>query len=207
MEKTGRYLELLRGGLFLMTLGLGLFINFQPYIDWPRIILFLGIVGIGFGPNFHAPLIALQTRLQPADVAAGTATFGFVRMLSGAIGVVLGQVIFQSQMQIHNSDLLGAGVSPDVVANLAKGSAISSTTGANSSDLDPAIRLAKTESFSKMWILYTLISAMGLLASMGIRKVKLSREHEEFRTGLTSSGSEGDSISKSESKSKSEDMV
>ena len=62
MHKSGRYLELLRGGLLLMTIGLGLCINFPSYTSWPRIIAFLVIIGIGFGPNFHAPLIALDRK-------------------------------------------------------------------------------------------------------------------------------------------------
>jgi hypothetical protein len=189
MEKTGRYLELLRGGLFLMTVGLGLCINFPSYISWPRIICFLVVIGIGFGPNFHAPLIALQTRLQPKDVAAGTATFGFVRMLAGAFGVVLGQVIFQGQMQGHLASMIAAGVPRSEAEQLAKGSAIAVGSANSTSDVataawESAVRQAKTNSFSRMWILYTVISALGLLASLGIRKAKLSRKHEEFRTGL-----------------------
>jgi hypothetical protein len=196
MEKTGRYLELLRGGLLLMTIGLGLFINFPEYLSWPRIICFLVIVGIGFGPNFHAPLIALQTHLEPKDVGAGTATFGFVRMLSGAIGVVLGQVIFQSQIRTHAKSLLNAGIPSSVIADLMRGSTISTTTGYDSSlssTQNFLIRQAKAQSLSKMWILYTLISAMGFVASLGIRKKALTRDHEEFKTGLSlSSNSESE---------------
>jgi MFS family permease len=189
MEKTGRYLELLRGGLMLMTLGLGLFISFPDYISWPRIICFLVIVGIGFGPNFHAPLIALQNHLEPKDVGAGTSTFGFVRMLAGAIGVVLGQVIFQSQMRTHTQSFFDAGVPASLVADLARGSTISTSTGSDlglSLAQNTLIRQAKTQSLSKMWILYTLLSGLGFLASMGIRKKALSRDHEEFKTGLSS---------------------
>lgn len=206
MGKTGRYLELLRGGLFLMTIGLGLCIDFPSQTSWPRIICFLIITGIGFGPNFHAPLIALQTRLQPKDVAAGTATFGFVRMLAGAFGVALGQVVFQGQMQSHLKSLIAKGVPQSVAEQLAMGSAIAtgnvtSTTGVALAGWTLAVQQAKTESFSRMWILYTVISALGLLASLGIRKANLSREHEEVKTGLetvkpascsTMAGSEGE---------------
>jgi hypothetical protein len=167
--------------------GVGLFINFQPYLSWPRIIVFLIIVGIGFGPNFHAPLIALQSKLQPRDVAAGTATFGFIRMLSGAIGLVLGQVIFQGRMQTQSRSLLDAGIPRDVVASLGRGSAISSTTGFNglTSAQDYMIRQIKTEAFSRMWILYTVMSFLGLLASMGITKQVMTTTHEEVKTGIS----------------------
>ena len=114
MERSGRYLELLRGGLMLMVLGLGLFIDFPAYRSYVRLVLFLAVLGLGFGPNFHAPLLALQTRIRPADLAAGTATFGFVRMVSGAVGVVLGQVVFQGCMRASLGRFQDAGVPTDL---------------------------------------------------------------------------------------------
>lgn len=47
------------------------------------------------GPNFQAPLIAIQTTVKPSDIATATGTFGFIRQLSTSISVVLGGVIFQ----------------------------------------------------------------------------------------------------------------
>ena len=202
MEKTGRFLELLRGGLVLLTVGVGLCINFPDYVSWPRIIMFLVLIGIGFGPNFHAPLLALQTRLEPNDVAAGTATFGFVRMLAGAFGIVLGQIIFQGQMQAHFGSMQAAGVPEDILSGLVKGSSVSLSTSLGPSEGDSAVRLAKAQSFSRMWILYTVVAALGLLASMGIRKGTLSREHEEVKTGIAPLTSETDSIVMTEMRSK-----
>lgn len=59
IEKTGRFLEVLQAGLALMTLGIGLLTSFQSKREIAKIIGLLVVVGIGFGPNFHAPLIAL----------------------------------------------------------------------------------------------------------------------------------------------------
>ncbi|KAF2404260.1 hypothetical protein EJ06DRAFT_194348 [Trichodelitschia bisporula] len=188
MQKTGRYLELLRGGMALMTLGLGLFIMLPPHLDWSRVIPFLVLVGIGFGPNFMAPLIALQTRLPPADVALGTATFGFVRMLSGAVGVVLGQVVFQSQMERQFDRLREAGIGESIVEALARGGAIAEAPARLTDVQDELVRSVKTGSMAKMWILFTVVSGIGLLASFGISKVKLSSEHVEVKPGLGSSG-------------------
>lgn len=63
IERTGRYLEVLQAGLALMTLGVGLLISFTSTKNMGQIIGYLIVLGIGFGPNFHAPLIALQTRI------------------------------------------------------------------------------------------------------------------------------------------------
>jgi hypothetical protein len=187
MEKTGKYMELLRGGLLLMTIGIGLCISFPDYVSWPRIVFFLMIIGLGFGPNFQGPMTALQAHLEAKDQGAGMTTLSFLRMLSGAIGLVVGQVIFQRQMQLHLPSLADAGIPSDLLEGLARGSAISSTKEVLASlpeNLVDLIRQAKTDSFSKVWIFYTAVSFVGLLASFGIQKKKLSNEHEEVKTGL-----------------------
>jgi hypothetical protein len=120
-------------------------------------------------------------------------------MISGAIGVVLGQVVFQGQMQMRLKDLERTGLPKSIVASLASGSAISTTTiSTNFTTVQNAmIREAKAQSFSKMWILYTVISFLGLIASMGIGKNDMSTKHEEHKTGLGLS-----SITESEKESK-----
>ncbi len=94
IERTGRFLEVLQAGLFFMTLGVGLLTLFNTTTHLGTIIGFLIIIGLGFGPNFGAPLIALQTRIREEDIATGVSAFGFVRMVFGAIGVVISQVVF-----------------------------------------------------------------------------------------------------------------
>ncbi|KAF2737396.1 MFS general substrate transporter [Polyplosphaeria fusca] len=178
IEKTGRYLEVLQAGLALMTLGVGLLIDFSPTINLAKIISYLIIIGIGFGPNFGAPLIALQKRIQPHDIAAGISAFGFVRMVSGAIGVVVGQVVFQVLMRPHQPDFVAAGLTTDFAARLAGGQAISEAPAVQ--DLPAAerdvVRAGMTEALRATWIVYTVVSALGLLVSFGIHREKLQRE-------------------------------
>jgi hypothetical protein len=200
MGRTGKYIELLRGGLFLMTLGVGLCINFPEYFSWPRVALFLLIVGLGFGPNFEAPMIALGASLPAEDQGAGTTVLSFFRMLSGAIGVVMGQVIFQSRIQSHLPSLIDAGVPSDMIEGLARGSAISSSKAAMDSlpeNLLILVRQAKAEGFSKVWVAYTVVSFLGFLASWGIKKKTMSDQHEEVRTGLASAQPSGSSSTES----------
>jgi MFS family permease len=61
IKKTGKYLPLIWAGMFLMTLGFGLFIDYDVNSSWAKIIIYQIIAGIGVGPNFQAPLIALQS--------------------------------------------------------------------------------------------------------------------------------------------------
>jgi hypothetical protein len=61
IKKTGKYLPLIWFGMFMMTLGFGLFIDFGVNSSWAKIIVYQIIAGIGVGPNFQSPLIALQS--------------------------------------------------------------------------------------------------------------------------------------------------
>lgn len=186
IRKTGRYLEVIIFGFLFSTLGFGLFICFPAHISWSRIIIFEIVAAFGIGPNFQAPLIALQTRIAPKDIATATSTFSFARSIAAAMSVAIGQVVFQNELQKHTSSLLAAGVPSGLVASLAKGAAVSSTSVIAA--LPPSQKMlvheATTNSLSKMWILFTCASALGLLASLGIGKQELSRQHVEHRIGL-----------------------
>ncbi|KAF1951550.1 MFS general substrate transporter [Byssothecium circinans] len=178
IDKTGRYLEVLQAGLALMTVGVGLLIAFTTSLNVGMIIGFLIVIGIGFGPNFHAPLIALQTRIQESDMGSGTSAFGFVRMVSGAIGVVVGQVVFQILMRPHFADFTNAGISSDFAHALAGGQSISQAERVAQLPEGQrfVVRSGMTAALKGVWIFYTVVSALGLLVSFGIARKKLGGE-------------------------------
>ena len=169
-----------------MTFGVGLFIDLPAYANWARIIIFQILAGLGTGPNFLAPLIALQTLVAPEDIATATATFSFVRQLSTAISVVIGGVVFQNEMQKQYATLLSSGVSPQFVSLLTGGSAASSTTLVQDLPVaqQSAVRNAYTDSLQKMWILYVCVGIVGFFASMAIKRQELNKQHETIETGL-----------------------
>lgn len=61
IRKTGQYLPCIWFGLTFMLAGFGTFIDLGPHSSWAKIIIFQIIAGIGVGPNFQSPLIALQS--------------------------------------------------------------------------------------------------------------------------------------------------
>lgn len=172
IRKTGRYLEPIWAGMVIMTLGFGLFIDLNATSSWAKIILYQIVAGIGVGPNFQSPLIALQTMIQPRDIATATATFGFTRNLATSISVVIGGVVFQNGMQLQLPALRQAlGTS---TANLLSGS----SAGANLMIVDrlpPAQREAATTAFAtalkKLWILYVALSVVGIFVSAFISEL------------------------------------
>jgi hypothetical protein len=185
IRKTGKYRPPIWFGLFVMTLGFGLFIDLETTRNWPKIIIFQIIAGIGVGPNFQAPLIALQTLVARSDIAAATATFGFTRNLSTSISVVIGGVIFQNQVQKKQQMLIDA-LGSQVASELSGGSAGASVDIIKS--LPAAERLVARAVFfdalRTMWIQYVAWAALGLFVSFFIGSQQLAKDHTTARTGL-----------------------
>ncbi|OGM43879.1 putative MFS drug transporter [Aspergillus bombycis] len=185
IKKTGRYRELIVGGLFFMTLGYGLLIDLKYYASWPRIIIYQLIAGFGSGPVFQAPLVALQANIHRGDVAAGTSTFGFLRQTSAAMSIVLGTVVYQNVLH-QQMPKISAAIGPE------KATALASSFSGSQGDLIKALPEAQknvvlkayTFTLSRMWIFYTAIIGFGLLVSLLIRPVVLSKAHTFTKTGL-----------------------
>lgn len=185
IKRTGRYREPIWFGMFMMTLGYGLFIDLPPYPSWSRIIIFQIVAGIGVGPNFQSPLIALQATVKPSDIATATATFGFTRQLATSLSVVLGGVVFQNQLT-KKAASLRRQLGPEIAAQLS-----SSGSGSNTQflkTLNPTqkkiVNEAYTSSLRIMWIFYVAIAAFGICCSLFIVQRKLSKTHEKAKTGL-----------------------
>ncbi|RMZ76158.1 hypothetical protein DV738_g5120, partial [Chaetothyriales sp. CBS 135597] len=185
MKKTGLFREPIWFGLAVMTLGFGLFIDLPDHKEWSKIIIYQMIAGVGVGPNFQAPLIALQSHLKGHDIAVGTATFGFVRNIATSLSIVLGAVVFQNELKKHTATLVQA-VGPELGHRLAT-SAFGITSGqlhSLTSDQRHVISSVYTRSLKIMWIFYTAFSGAAIVVSLFIKKKELSREHETTKTGL-----------------------
>lgn len=187
MKKTGMYKLPIVAGLFIMTLGFGLFIDLGPKANWAKIVCFQIIAGIGVGPNFQAPLIALQTNIEPRDIGAATSTFSFLRQLGTSISVVIGGVVFNNEMQKQQPRLVRE-LGPETAALLSGSSAASNVyqlDKLSGREADIA-RDAYWNALQKMFIVYTCFCFVGFLMSFGVRQITLSKEHKEHKTGLKS---------------------
>ncbi|KAI1912319.1 hypothetical protein LOZ61_003324 [Ophidiomyces ophidiicola] len=185
IRKTGDYLWIMRISLVIMTLGYGLLIDLKPYASWPRIIIYQLIAGIGIGPNFQAPLIAIQSVVKPSDVASATSTFGFTRQLSTSTSLVFGSVVFQNVMKQSASKIreaLGPELAPAFLGTIA-GSNIESLHLLNDAQKH-VVFVEYTHALSRLWVFYTVVGVLGCLFSLGIKKKELSQKHEVTKTGL-----------------------
>ena len=187
MRKFGRYRESIVFGMIFLVLGIGLFIDLKSYPSWPRIIIYQILAGIGAGPNFQSPLLALQANTLPNDMAVATATFAFMRQLATSVSVVLGSVIYQNVLidQIHSvvERVIGSVKADQLVASFA-GSDKSLILSLPDRFQRRVVLNAFTLALSRMWIFYTAVSALGVLLCWFVRPIEMSKRHVHVRVGL-----------------------
>lgn len=189
IHRIGRYREFIWAGTTLLTLGTGLYIYFGADTS-VAVVIGLEIVS-AFGPSllFQAPMVAIQNSVSQVDTAAATASFGFVRGIAMALSVVVGGVVFQNSMDAQQSSLAAAGLSESVLKALS-GSQAAANVGIPRSIQDASQRQAVLEAFAwsmrNMFILYTCLAAVAMVASVFIEHRKLNTEHTETKTGIPS---------------------
>ncbi|KAK2060348.1 hypothetical protein LY76DRAFT_510135 [Colletotrichum caudatum] len=185
IRKTGNYLYLIVGGMLVATLGFGLFRDLPFDRDLARIVLYQVVAGLGIGPNFQAPLIAVQTSVGPRDIAAATSAFGFVRQMGTSISVVVGGVVFNNEMQKQHARLR-AELGPALAGELSGSSAASSVgvvAGLRGGEARVA-RGAYLDALKTMYVVYAAFAGLGLATSLFIGQKRLSKKHTEHKTGL-----------------------
>lgn len=185
MKKYGHAVPFVWGGMAIIVLAQGLYIDFPAKMSLGRIIGYQVVAGIGLGPNFQALIVSLQSHLRTNDIATATSTFGFVRNMANSVSVVIGGVIFHSQSKAGLSKLSSV-LSPETIAALKGSSAGAATDIVKALPDNERIPVlgAYTHGLKVMWIFYTAMAAMGMLASFMMQTKLLTKEHEITKTGL-----------------------
>jgi hypothetical protein len=185
VKYTGLFLPPIYFGMSFLILGTGLYIDLPPYTSFVRVIIYQIIVGLGSGPNFQAPLIALHSGVEPRDTAAATSMFNFARNMGTAISVVIGGSIFQNQIAARH-DQLYAVLPPAIAHQLSGGNVGGARDIVNMlpPEQQTVVKTVYTDSLRTLWIFYTVIAMVGLVASLFIKKKVLSTTHKIHKTGL-----------------------
>ncbi|KAK1060863.1 hypothetical protein LTR74_011554 [Friedmanniomyces endolithicus] len=185
IKKTGMFPPPIYLGMFLLTLGYGLFVDFDANSSWAKLILFQLIAGFGIGPLFQAPIIALQAHIKPRDIGTATATLGFVRQLATSTSVVIGEVVFQNRMAKKSAQLTQL-LGPQLAQQLGGGNAGANTGIINSlpAAQRDVVRTYFADSLQPMWIMYCCVAAVGIVCAAFVRRKVLTSEHEETKTGM-----------------------
>ncbi|KAK4122078.1 MFS general substrate transporter [Parathielavia appendiculata] len=186
LKKTGRYLDCIHLGFGLLVLGVGLFLDLPSSTNWPKIILYQILSGFGIGLNFQPPLIALQNNVPVGDNAAATASFGLVRNVASAIGVVIGSVAFANKMndqQDQLRDTLGSFNSTLFTGSNAQANVLLIKTLPDDSHQE-LLRHVFCISLRSIWIIAVSFAGTALLISLLIKHKNLQSKHVEVKTGL-----------------------
>ncbi|KAF2472331.1 MFS transporter-like protein [Lindgomyces ingoldianus] len=187
IHRTGRFRELIWTGTVLLCIGFGLFISFTAHTTKAQVIGFQILAGGGSGLLFETPLIAVQSQVAQDDVATATSTLNFIRNMALAISVVIGGTIFQNSMDDRASSLRAAGL-PLPLLNNFSGKSAAANVMLGSTLENPAWELAIKESFAwairNMWICFTGIAFLGVVAGVFIEDAHLGTEHTETVTGI-----------------------
>ncbi|KAK8034237.1 hypothetical protein PG993_009232 [Apiospora rasikravindrae] len=174
VKRTGDYLIPIRAGAVVMTVGTGLYIYLDATTNWAKIIVFLFVAGLGAGPLFQTPMLALQSHLDPHDIAASVSAMQFIRNLCTSISIVMGSVLLQRTLG-------GEGLS-EGVGQGAGGEGPSKETYIS------ALRI--------MWIFYTAWCGVLIVLTWLIKGRNIKAD-----TGKSRGGSEASDTEKGEHKS------
>ncbi|KAJ6092093.1 MFS multidrug transporter-like protein [Penicillium canescens] len=185
IKKTGRFLDCIRAGFIILLLGVGLLYDLPRSRTWSKIIIYQIIAGFGVGLNFQPPMIALQSNVPAQDNAAATASFGLVRNVASAIGVVLGSVAFANKMNAREDSLVDAlGPAKAVLFSGSNAQANVLLIDTFPTSQQKIIRDAFWASVRDIWILAISFAAAALLVCFFIRHKTLEKEHVEVKMGL-----------------------
>ncbi|TVY58522.1 MFS-type transporter [Lachnellula cervina] len=187
IKKTGNFRWPIVVGLPVMALGFGLMTYLGDEAHWDRIIIFQIIAGLGSSTGFQAPLVALQTNIEPQDIGAATAAYSFARQIGTSGCVVLGGVVFSNVMNSQQARLKSA-LGPQLASQFTGGDAFASVPliAPLPTDQQQVVRAAYWDALQKMFILYACVAFTGFIISLFIRQTTLSQEHSEHKTGLQS---------------------
>lgn len=97
LSKYGRYKPIHLVSFAIMTLGVGLFLNFDSGSGLAKVVLYQCVAGFGSGALLTCMLPAIQAALPPSETSTVTATWGFVRAYGYIWGIAIPTSIFNSR--------------------------------------------------------------------------------------------------------------
>ncbi|KAF2435508.1 putative MFS transporter [Tothia fuscella] len=187
MHRYSAYRGLIIVGSVLMTVGTGLYIMFDAETSIAMIIGLQFIAGTGAGLLFEPVYIAIQAFTGQENVATASSTLSFTRNMATSLGVVIGGVVFQNSMTSQSGCLAATGLPPAILSKLS-GQDAAANVDIVAMIADVQARLVVQKAFASstrnMWIFYTCVGTICVLASFFIKASRLSEEHVETKTGL-----------------------
>ncbi|KAH9934730.1 MFS general substrate transporter [Fomitopsis serialis] len=172
VARTGRWRPVMWVAWAMFTLGYGLMIMLSESSSngVKEAIPLIGALGLGC--LFQTPLIGLQAAMPLKDMATTTATFGFLRLLGGSMGVTIGDAILSGVLQRKVKNIPGLDINTSA-SNLNQFVPQIQSI----SDVTTRIALMKAycEAISTIWIVDTPIIGVGFILVLFLRGYTLKR--------------------------------
>ncbi|KAG0199560.1 hypothetical protein BGX33_011567 [Mortierella sp. NVP41] len=159
MSRWGTYKEFIVIGWLCSSVACGLLITFDEYTSKGKVVGILILQGLGMGMTVNTLLLGIHAQLvNMSDIALSTSLWTFLRTCGGVFGIAIGGTFVQSSLSEANASEYAQNI---------KGIA----------ELPPLVRAPILHAFvvglQHFFILMTALSALGLLASLFIKKVKM----------------------------------
>ena len=186
-SRLGAYKGLILGGVTLVVLGFVLLSTLAASTPYWLVVLYMVVLGLGFGPVLPLYTLALQTSVEPRQIGVATATGQFFQSMGGTIGIaIFGAVLSATLAGGINADVLPliASAPPAIRAELepltrpgADASRelgqIVANTSKNASDVTRdsvvlALRSSFAASVARVYQVSLLVAALALLASIAM---------------------------------------
>ncbi|KAL9613333.1 MAG: hypothetical protein Q9167_002094 [Letrouitia subvulpina] len=162
------------------TLGCGLLCLLSPSTSIPSFIFLNVPVSIGTGMAFNSMSLAIQAAGRPQDAAHSITFYSFIRVFGQALGVAVGGVVFQNQIQNKLSAYpslapLAAEYSKDATALV--GIIRKMEDGTNKTQLV----YAYADSIKMIWVVMAALSGAVFVSSAFVKGYSLDQELETLQ--------------------------
>ncbi|CAK4008766.1 MFS general substrate transporter [Lecanosticta acicola] len=173
IKNTGHHRLIIFISTAALTMACGFFIMYaSDDRDWIRLIVFQLMISIGIGSLFPALRIIMHNAVPSPLVASSAAMLEFVRGFGSVLGIVAGQVLLQNKIRDRSGELRRAHVPEHRMDNLSTDWRSFSDTMRLTPEKQGLLKEVFTESLSKVWIMCTVVAAVGFLAGFLILKTR-----------------------------------
>ncbi|KAG0309209.1 hypothetical protein BGZ98_004509 [Dissophora globulifera] len=167
MSRWGTYKEFIIIGWIVGVISAGLLITFDENTSRAKVVGILILQGISMGLTINTLLIGAHAQLlNKADLAQATSLWTFLRTFGGVFGIALGNTLVQNSLSTAGARQYAQNI--HAIADLPK-------------NVKGPILRAFVVGLQHFFILMTVLSGLGLIASFFMKKVKLGPKHHNER--------------------------
>jgi EmrB/QacA subfamily drug resistance transporter len=168
ISATGRWKNLLVGGMVLVVLGIFLLSFIDEKTPLVEVGLFQAILGVGLGATMQNMILAVQNNAAPSDLGTASAVVSFFRSMGGSVGVSALGALLASRVATKVHDAL-----------VASGATVSGQSHQipKVADLPAPMRHIYEHAFGtsigELFLVSTVFAALALVAVVFIKEVPL----------------------------------